>query len=370
MNSDGSGKPDQDKLEKGLRGNVPNRAHKPEEQRDRDALLSGKSGRVSQSQILSAQISPAQISQAQLSQAQTSRAQIAEAPAPWNLQKLVHKEVLPRLFASHDKAIRTVRLTPDFEGSAAEKTPKPAAAICDIAMASISADYQRVEALIRDRQRIGLTIDQLILGVLSQAACYLGQLWVEDKISFFETTCGTATLQHFVRALSADAARSALKALNKDPILSAQPARILLTTVPGEQHVMALAVLEHFFLQAGWDVVCEPRPAKKDLAVLVRSHKFDVIGLTLSDAQLQASTQKLVQRLKLESGYRAVKVLVGGHVFKSNPEAVCAVGADDWAEDAPQAVRKANAMRTDAAVTQVTWSASSGVDASSPKKAS
>lgn len=253
-----------------------------------------------------------------------------------DLQRLVREQVVPRLIAGHDGAGRAVRLSPQFEGFVADNAPEPAMSVQELAMASIKADYPRVEALLREDQRRGRNVDQLILDDLTKAACFLGQLWVDDKISFFETTCGTATLQYFVRKLATDTAEA--------DVNNYSPARILLTTVPGEQHVMGLSVLEHFFLKAGWEVVYEPTPSRQALISLVHDKMFDVIGLTLSDPQLQSTAQQILKNLKSESSNRAVSVLVGGYVFKSNPEAVTAVGADDWAEDAPLAVRKAEAL--------------------------
>ena len=180
----------------------------------------------------------------------------------------------------------------------------------------------------------GCSIDDLMLGDISDAARYLGQLWCDDEISFFETTLGSSRLQKLAREISA-----AADVQTGRPVT---PYRILLAPVPGEQHVFGLCILEHFFRQAGWDVWYMAMTTREELIDLVGTEFFSVVGLTMSsDALLQraAVNIRLMRRVSVNPN---LGVLVGGSMFNDQADLVTRVGADASASDGRQAVRQAS----------------------------
>ena len=198
--------------------------------------------------------------------------------------------------------------------------------------AAVPGLIRYVEALRAD----GLSVDDVTLQLLAPAARRLGDLWLDDALSFFDVTAGLGRLQGVMRALGPD--------FGGDVPGHVHGKKILLAPVSGEQHIFGLSVVAAFFRRAGWDVTFEPRIAFDDLLVLVRAERFTAIGLSLASDRFVAALPAQVEALRRASLNGNVTMLAGGPAFLAVPGLGKRVGVDAVASDATEAVQVAEAL--------------------------
>jgi MerR family transcriptional regulator, light-induced transcriptional regulator len=182
----------------------------------------------------------------------------------------------------------------------------------------------------------GMPVERIYLDVLAPTARRLGDLWHDDTCDFTQVTLGLWRLHRVLREFSA--------AFGSEVEHQQDSLPVLLVPVPGEQHTFGLAMVAEFFRRAGWMVWDAPIPARGDLASMVRSEWFAVVGISLScECRLEALSS-CIQLIRRESCNRSVGVLVGGRVFAEHPDYVARVGADAVAVDARQAPIQAQTL--------------------------
>lgn len=169
------------------------------------------------------------------------------------------------------------------------------------------------------RQR-GLAVDDIYLDVLGPTAGLLGEAWTDDTLSFVDVTVAMGRLQRLVRELSPAFLAAAPAA---DPV-----GRVLLTTSPGMQHTLGLAIVAEFFARDGWDVTFSPPGTLEELVAQVRHHHFDLVGLSVSCESTLRDVFRAVKALRRATRNPRLQVLVGGCLFVHSPELARTVGAD------------------------------------------
>ena len=249
--------------------------------------------------------------------------------ADWRreLRQAIVQRVLPRLSAMPGV------LPPDRPN---RPEPFPAELVVQFADAALGTGLDGLLALIDRFMAGGATLESVFLDLLSPAARHLGDLWLADRLSFFDVTAGLGRLQAIVRALGPNfegRIGGAVKAR-----------RILLSPVAGENHVFGLSIVAAFFRRAGWIVTFEPVGVSEDLIARVRTGGFDAVGLSAAgDGALQRLPAQ-IQAIRRASGPRGIAVLAGGPAFLADPDLGRQVGADAVARDATEAVRVAEAF--------------------------
>ncbi|HQT78117.1 MAG TPA: cobalamin B12-binding domain-containing protein [Rhodopila sp.] len=183
----------------------------------------------------------------------------------------------------------------------------------------------------------GATPATLYLGVVTQAARRLGELWQDDRCDFAQVTISLGRLQQIVRALSPEFQKAAINR-------STHAETALLLPTPGEQHTIGLVILGEFFQREGWRVIGGPVSIGIDAAETVRDEWVDVAGFSIgSRAKLDGLTT-MIRAVRRASRNRYIGVMVGGPLFLDRPDLVNRVGADTTAPDAPSAVRQAKLL--------------------------
>jgi methanogenic corrinoid protein MtbC1 len=195
------------------------------------------------------------------------------------------------------------------------------------------ADCFAFIALLRRR---GATPESLYLGILTDAARRIGELWEADRCDFLQVTISLGRLQQVARAL-APGFLAATVSLADAPSLLLVPAR-------GEQHTFGLLILAEFFRRAGWRVAGGPASSAVDPAAMVRDQWFDVAGFSIGSESLIEGLARSIRDVRRASRNRDLGVMVGGPLFLHRPDLVMRVGADTAAADAPGAVRQASGL--------------------------
>ncbi len=191
---------------------------------------------------------------------------------------------------------------------------------------------------IEQLRRRGAAPDALYLGIVTQAACRLGELWDDDRCSFAEVTISMGRLQQVLRALSPRFQMAAVRL--------SHPANILLLPAPGDHHTLGLAMLAEFFHRDGWHVAGGPGCSPAAAADFARDTWIDVVGFSIGSARLLDGLAHGIQEVRRASCNRSLSVMVGGPLFRLRPGLVARVGADAAACDAAQAVRQARDLLT------------------------
>jgi MerR family transcriptional regulator, light-induced transcriptional regulator len=245
------------------------------------------------------------------------------------LARTIESEIIPRLLLSHlsSKTIRTVVDAPKPQAIRLTFTDTQIENFSNLVMhSSLPVAVAYVDALIAG----GMTAEEVITDVLSTSARFLGTQWDEDRITFVDVTLGLSRLQQLLRAYG--------PAFEADFAPKHVGQRILLASMPGEQHTFGLSVVEEFFRRDGWDVQSEAKMSRADLLGRARDEWFDVIGLSVNVDESVSLLAALIKALRDVALNRHIRVIVGGCAFLAEPANAIALGADLVARDGREAV--------------------------------
>lgn len=230
------------------------------------------------------------------------------------LASVIEAEILPRLMLAYQHRGRAAA-TP----SGRQPTPEQIEHFCDLLLSRADADL--APHLLRLLGE-GLTLEGVLVELLTPVARHLGRLWEEDACDFVEVTVALGRLQAAARDLCARFDNEVIEPAGRS---------ILLLPCPGETHLFCLSIVAAVFREAGWDVTTAGSGA--DPVSLIASDWFDVVGLTLSCDMFLPAMPLAIRNLRTASCNPAVRVLVGGPYFARHPNQTRLVGADATAED-------------------------------------
>ena len=183
----------------------------------------------------------------------------------------------------------------------------------------------------------GATPASLYLGVVTQAARRLGELWEDDRCDFAQVTIGLGRLQQVVRALAPNFQLAAVGP-------AGHASSVLLLPAPGEQHTFGLIILAEFFQREGWHVIGGPISAGNEATATVRDQWVDIAGFSIGSLSRVDGLAARIQAVRTASRNRSIGVMVGGPLILQHPELVARLNADTTAADAPNAVAQAKAL--------------------------
>jgi len=245
---------------------------------------------------------------------------------------MVESEIIPRLMLAHSAL--TAMAPPDSETPLLGEETTEA-----FAQMVIAKGPESLIAYVGGLLQGGLGIETIYIDLLIPAARRLGDYWDEDLASFTDVTIGLGRLQQVVRALGCktDDASGRQTHGNGPPEHSA-----LFAPAPGEQHTFGLFIIEDVFRRAGWRTWMEMTAADDDVLDTVRSHWFDIVGLSMSAATHVENVKAAIRSVRAASRNPDLFVLVGGRLFTESPEYVAIVGADATAVNGADAFQLAD----------------------------
>ncbi|MDJ0807007.1 MAG: MerR family transcriptional regulator [Gammaproteobacteria bacterium] len=143
--------------------------------------------------------------------------------------------------------------------------------------------------------------------VMAPALQVVGNAWTNDEITIYEEHLVTQILKELVRQALSETIRD-----QTDP-------RIMLTTVPGEQHSLGLLMVEALLRLGGAEVISFGTEMPfKEIREAAERHSVQVVGLSFS------GSFKTDDALVMLSGLRpmidpAIEIWVGGSAFAAKP---------------------------------------------------
>ncbi|WMS42698.1 cobalamin B12-binding domain-containing protein [Acuticoccus sp. MNP-M23] len=231
-----------------------------------------------------------------------------------------------------------------LSGNAAAAVPRPTAdVVAAVADAAVDSDRETINSWVIDYIDSGGSYADALLHLIAPAARKLGEDWNVDKRDILDVSAGMLCLHAVVSAISA-----------RFFTIAMPDRRILLGPTPGETHVFGLAIVEHLFRMAQWEVDYRPTADGENLIKAVKGQWFGLIGLSLSGDTLVEEAARVVRAVRDRSLNRNLKVLVGGPAFLRRRELSTYIGADAVAIDGPDAVKIANRWIADGVVGRAT----------------
>ncbi|MDD2729187.1 MerR family transcriptional regulator [Malikia sp.] len=157
-------------------------------------------------------------------------------------------------------------------------------------------------ALQQELRQLGLSraIEQL-LAPLGQR---IGQAWLAGQLSIHQEHLFTETLQSVLH--------EAITRLDDSHPEPSQPPRVLLTTLPQEQHQLGLLMAECYFALGRCErIALGPRLPASEILAAVGHFRIDIVALSIS---LHASTREIAEQLALlrEQLPPEVELWIGG----------------------------------------------------------
>jgi methanogenic corrinoid protein MtbC1 len=146
-----------------------------------------------------------------------------------------------------------------------------------------------------------LGLRRFILELIVPLNALVGNAWLRGAIEIFEEHLYTAQVQCLLQ-----------HALGAIPPSRLAP-RVLLTTLPGEEHQLGMLMAQAFFAMEGAQCVSlGPQTPPSDILKAVDAHQVDIVGLSCSAANPPRTTHAQLSALRENLDAR-VELWVGGN---------------------------------------------------------
>lgn len=246
-----------------------------------------------------------------------------------DLAQTIEAEIIPRLMLAHGDLV-------DLPPAGVSATTISAREIHEFANLVLAQDAGVVRSCVQAIRARGVEPRVICLDLLAPAARRLGELWEADLCDFTQVTLGLWRIQQVLHDVS--------PSFRSDLHSGETGRRVLLATLPGEQHTFGMAMVADFFRQRRWDVRLDTPGPRGEALRLLRAERFDLVGVSLGSETRFDELAEWITAARRVSLQRDIVVMVGGPIFASRPEWVPLVGADATARDASAAVDVAEAL--------------------------
>jgi MerR family transcriptional regulator, light-induced transcriptional regulator len=198
----------------------------------------------------------------------------------------------------------------------------------------MTADHSLASAMLTVLTLRGVSREDVLLELFQPVARRLGDMWRNDDCSFADVTLAVGRLQRLMRSDAMPKARATTDTIG---------GRVLIACMPGEQHTFGAAIVEDFFLSAGWETVLWSGADRATLEVVARSAAFDVVGISIGDPGNLIALKPLATALRAGAAPRVIGVLAGGHALPATANAA-ELGVDAIVHDARAALPTAQTL--------------------------
>jgi MerR family transcriptional regulator, light-induced transcriptional regulator len=177
-------------------------------------------------------------------------------------------------------------------------------------------------------------LEAIYLQLFVGAAHLLGEWWESDESNFSQVTLSMTRIHGMLNQLSPSFHAGA----NNTQLERSGERRILMATMPGQQHTLGLSMLAEFFRRDGWVVLAIPAPEPGLIQASLSTNWFDLLALSAStDAEIDDLGSTILAARKTSRNPR-LSVMVGGPLLLRQPHLGKALGADGVSSDAADAL--------------------------------
>lgn len=252
------------------------------------------------------------------------------------LVRVVESEIVPRLLVARGSTPKTA-VTPSLRSAAGDIDSPDVIELVRVLLAHDASIALAHVLAVRDS---GMSAQDICLRLLAPAARVLGEKWERDECDFVQVTFGLCKLHQVLHRLGPEL-RPGGESGVREP-----SRRVLLASIPGEQHTFGIVMVGQFFRADGWDVWNEFPETDGDLVRAVRDCWFAVVGLSVGSDVRLSSVLSAIEAIRNASRNRTVRIMLGGPVLVRRPQLATALGADATAVDGREAVKSAQCLFT------------------------
>jgi methanogenic corrinoid protein MtbC1 len=251
------------------------------------------------------------------------------------IERVVEADIIPRLLAAYRARAAASEAAALAQASLPTHSAEDAIAL---AMGVLGPNPEEAVAVVVARLiEQSDAAEATSLELIADAARHLGLLWEEDRAGFAEVTLGMFHLQRMVHDVAPMTRRRSTPA-------GAPPRTFLLLTLEGEQHSLAKTILANCFDSAGWQVSTRQVTNTDDVASLVSSVDYDVVGFSMATDVVVSRADQCIKAVRHASHNKNVIIMVGGALILATPSLVESLGADGTAPSAAEATVRAEEL--------------------------
>lgn len=246
------------------------------------------------------------------------------------LARMISREIVPRLQVSTARnAAAGLRAV---EPASRVNFVPPARDVQALLGLLLADDRRGLEEYLEWMVSAELTFHAAYREIIEPAASALGDLWLDDRASFFDVTVAVSRLHAIIHEWLE----------THPPKLAAASdvrRRIMLAKLDGEAHSLGLVIADCCFRSAGWAVHGGQDWSVDDrLFDELRTAPYGVLGLSVGSLTPIAKLRRTIETARAISENAEIKICVGGGLAIANEDICEAAGADFAAGDALEAV--------------------------------
>ncbi len=227
-------------------------------------------------------------------------------PLGEEIAEILHRRIVPGLLRT--SALQG--LNPSAVMSSATQYHFGKEDIAAFASGLVDGDLDGAKIYLAQKIEDGFTASELVLGLLTDTARYLGDAWLDDTASFGDVGLGVSSLHCLLKTLDDE--------LRHELFQIPEHRSILLSAMPGDTHVFGLSVLEVFFRNSGWATHSCFGNSETELLGKVSSIGFDAVGISVSCREDLSRCKSIIRKMRSNSQNGDMRIMVGGAPFVAN----------------------------------------------------
>lgn len=188
--------------------------------------------------------------------------------------------------------------------------------------------------LITEQIEQGVSIKDIYQFIFQISQYEVGRLWQCNKITVAHEHYCTAATQQIMSGLY----QYVFSATRKGKTLVA-------CSIAGELHELGIRMVTDFFEMDGWDTYyLGANMPDKQLTDALIEYGADVLALSVTLPTHVSKAAALIQKIRSNGDFPNLKIMVGGYPFITNPDLWKKVFANAYAQNADQAINRANEL--------------------------
>lgn len=184
--------------------------------------------------------------------------------------------------------------------------------------------------LVRVLYAKGTDLKDLYLKIFQPALYETGRLWHTGRITVAQEHYCTSAVQQIIAGFYPEI-------MKKEKIGQ----RMVASCVPGELHEVGVRMVADFFELSGWETIyLGSNVPTSSILHLLKIQKIPLIALSCTMSLHLNQVDTIIRMIRDDPDLKGIKIIVGGYPFRTAPDLWRKIGADTYALDAEDALRK------------------------------